>query len=342
MIDGWRNLQRAIDHMRDLFEQIVAEGEPAILRLVAEKRQEGVDLDFKEKTDSSTGEPNRNDRRILGIALSALSNSMGGLLIWGIEARKNEDQVDCAIAAKPIMQIDRFKGEVVRLLSQVIMPPHEGIAVEAVPSSSLPGTGYLLVLVERSERRPHRCEVGEKLYFKRIGDSSMAMEHYDIEDSFKRIVVPDLVVEYSVRSGIVGPDGIQQTFTATLILDILLINQSPVSARFPYLAVERLDGPHWVMTDQRAGIHPRAACNLIYFEAPAETVIHPDTSMVIAVLRVRIPATSDPMSRLVRIPSRHVAGFRYRYGCLNSRQKVGSIAIEAEEIVRSIPNAYLQ
>jgi predicted HTH transcriptional regulator len=147
--------------MRGLFDQIVAEGEPAILQLVAEKRQEGVDLDFKEKANASTGEPDKNDRRVLGIALSALSNSMGGLLIWGVEARKNEDQVDCAIAKKPISQIDRFKGEVVRLLSQAIMPRHEGMIVEAVPSSSIPDAGYLLVLVDRSERRPHRCEIGE-------------------------------------------------------------------------------------------------------------------------------------------------------------------------------------
>ena len=37
------------------------------------------------------------------------------------------------------------------------------------------GAGYLLIEVGRSERRPHRCEFGEKQYFKRVGDSSIAM-----------------------------------------------------------------------------------------------------------------------------------------------------------------------
>jgi hypothetical protein len=48
----------------------------------------------------------------------------------------------------------------------------------------------LAIAVARSERRPHRNEFGEKQYFKRIGDSSIAMEHYEIEDSLGDLRVP--------------------------------------------------------------------------------------------------------------------------------------------------------
>jgi hypothetical protein len=313
--------------MRDLFDQIVREGEPAIHQMIAEKRQETVDLEFKEKSNASTGEPNRDDRRVLGIALSALSNSIGGMLIWGVEAKKNGEQVDCAIAWKPINEIHRFKAELVRLLSQAIMPRHEGIKVEAVPASSPPGAGYLLVLVERSERRPHRCEFGEKQYFKRIGDSSIAMEHYDIEDSFKRMTVPELTLQHSVSPARVEGD------RATVIVELMLQNDSTVTARFPYLGLEEIAGATWVPAEQR-GIIPRKVTDVIYFDGAADQVIHPDTSMVIAVLQQQFSAV--PQYDKVRVTPRQIS-FRYRTGCLNSRQKRGEVIIPSEELVTGMP-----
>ena len=121
---------------------------------------------------------------------------MGGVLTWGIGASKNAENVDCASELHPIHQIEKFKSEIGRALSQAMMPRHDGIRVMSIPCSSTPDAGYLAFKVERSERRPHRCECGDKQYIKRVGDSSIAMEHYDIEDSFKRIIAPTLQAEY--------------------------------------------------------------------------------------------------------------------------------------------------
>src|SRR5216683_3060256 len=118
--------------MRDLYDQLVAGGEPAVAQLVAERRQENVALEFKTKTNPVTGEPNRDDRRNLGIALSAFSNSMGGVIVWGVSANKDADGVDCATALEPIAEIERFKADITRLLSQAIMPWHEGIFIEGI------------------------------------------------------------------------------------------------------------------------------------------------------------------------------------------------------------------
>ena len=160
--------------MRDLYDQLIAGGKAAISRLVADRQQEHVLLEFKTKADASNGELNRDDRRNLGIVLSAFANSAGGLVVWGIRAAKDADGVDCATELKPITGIQRFKADVTRLLSQAIMPRYEGIIVEAIPTDSSADAGYLLMYVERSERRPHRCEFGDKQYFKRSGDSSEA------------------------------------------------------------------------------------------------------------------------------------------------------------------------
>jgi len=73
--------------------------------------------------NAGTGELNREDRENLGVALSAFSNSRGGLIVWGVTARKDDDGVDCATALQPIANIDRFKADVTRLVSQAIRNP---------------------------------------------------------------------------------------------------------------------------------------------------------------------------------------------------------------------------
>jgi len=62
-------------------------------------------------------EPNRDDRRNLGIILPSMSNSIGGVIVWWIEARKNPDSIDCATAPVPILAIAKFQGEVDRPIS---------------------------------------------------------------------------------------------------------------------------------------------------------------------------------------------------------------------------------
>jgi predicted HTH transcriptional regulator len=175
--------------VRDLYEAIIDQQIRGIKLLLG--RHETVDLEFKRKEDSSHGAAMPSDLKRFGKILSAFSNSAGGLLVWGIEARPDPTtKIDHACTLCPISEIGRFKSDILRACSQVIIPRHDGIAVEAIAKQDT-GAGYLLVYVERSERRPHRSEV-DKLYYKRSGDSSIAMEHYDIEDSFKRIQTPIL------------------------------------------------------------------------------------------------------------------------------------------------------
>jgi len=321
--------------MRDLFDQLVAEGEDAINALIAEQRQESVDLEFKTKSEPAKSKLNRDDRQNLGIILSALSNSMGGLVIWGIEARKNGDGVDCATAAAPIRSIANFKSEVSRLISQVIMPRHDGIRVEAIAASALGHAGYLLIHVERSDRRPHRCEVGEKQYFKRVGDSSIAMEHYDIEDSFKRLVVPWLEVEYRITSGSAqggGPAGQLQE----IVVEISVRNPSPVTARFPYLILE--GGLGNILPPGGASAltwNYRAQSGRREFAGGADDVIHPGLSRTVVGFGFNVRVERQP-GQPTRVPEdalRQPFSIAYWCGCFNSRQTHGTIVISPDELL---------
>jgi hypothetical protein len=311
--------------MRYLFDEIAQEGEPAIEKLVETRAQENVELEFKTKANPTNGELTKDDRKNLGIALSALSNSMGGLLIWGIEASKNVDGIDSATAAKPIPQIEKFKNEVERAISQAIMPRHEGVRVLMVPRTTDPTSGYLAIHVERSERRPHRCEFGEKQYFKRIGDSSVAMEHYDIEDAFKRFSSPTLEVTYDLS---VGPT--RRDFRAVNV-NLHLSNASNISARYPYLSVQSPDAG---VTLGPSRSHRQEFMPPGYFEGGADDVVHPGLSVFCLYLtrefRIREPIY---LPRGTLHPAMKI---NFSCGCLHSQPTHGTIDIAEEEIATAL------
>jgi hypothetical protein len=61
--------------------------EDDIRRFVDERRQEDLTLDFKLMPALLN---KRDDRKILAIAVSGFANSAGGLIVWGVDARKGE------------------------------------------------------------------------------------------------------------------------------------------------------------------------------------------------------------------------------------------------------------
>ncbi len=253
---------------------------------------------------------------------------MGGTLVWGVEATKNSDGIDCASALRPISQIQKFQSEISRLISQALLPRHEGIRIALISTAASADSGYLLIHVDRSDRRPHRCEFGEKQYFKRIGDSSVAMEHYDIEDSFKRFVVPTLTAElYLARSSSRGgPDG---SFRSLRIL-ISLKNTSSVSARFPYLIIEGTSNVQLPRFNARRGIQYPAGI----FEGGADDVIHPDGVMHAQDLDREFKL--NPQGELPRGSLRSPISITYRCGSLHSRPSFGTFEITENDVATAL------
>jgi hypothetical protein len=219
------------------------------------------------------------------------------------------------------------------------MPRHEGISVEAIPALEPRGAGYLAIYVERSERRPHRAELGVGRYFKRIGDSSIAMEHYDIEDSFKRLVVPWLEVKTFIRPGGArrgpGPD----TEFRQVAIDIHLRNPSPVTARFPYLILTHVENadvqPQVTHAFQRSLLRDDADRGRDHFSAGADAVIHPELTLpVTLILTPDIPVErrEGGQWRVSRGAVRPVT-VTYQCGCYNSRPGPGVFTVSDDQLV---------
>ena len=69
--------------------------------------QEDIFLDFKESR-TSTGALLDDDKAHFSKAASGFAHQQGGVLVWGIEARKGEDGIDEATDLKPISNIKGF------------------------------------------------------------------------------------------------------------------------------------------------------------------------------------------------------------------------------------------
>ncbi|MPZ35793.1 MAG: hypothetical protein GEV13_33340 [Rhodospirillales bacterium] len=104
------------------------------------------------------------------------------------------------------------------------------------------GSGFLALWVERSERRPHRSEAkDDKRYYKRAGDSSFVMEHYDIEDAFNRVGVPDLQLFVArTTNEDRGFDGVRHTYR--IGLHFSLQNNGSLSACAPFVRIDNFVG----------------------------------------------------------------------------------------------------
>lgn len=194
-----------------------------IEQFVQSKQEETLHLEFKAITRPDLSA--RDDKRNLAAALSGFANSDGGLIVWGVDARKNDDEIDCAVALKEITGVTAFTSRLNELTGEAVLPRIDGVLHRPIARPN--GNGFAVTLVLESDIGPHMAKLGEDRYFKRSGTSFYRMEHFDVADMFGRRRRPKLAV--TTRIAGIG-DG------AKIVLG--LRNDGRSSARAAYLAFD--------------------------------------------------------------------------------------------------------
>ena len=318
-----------------LFQELVSGGPTAVRSLVG--RCETLVLDFKTKAPAKEG-GDRGDRRTLAKALSAFANSMGGLLVWGVECRKNADGIDEVSGFKPVEQLAKFTSVMRDWTVEAVMPKLADVEVCAIDEGG--DNGFLLIDVPRSERRPHRCEIGEKLYYRRAGASSRSMEHFEIEDAFRRVSAPELQIEYRLEEGggqIIGPVGNEVRALAVAAVLISLRNTSRISARSAYLGTfQNAPFPHWNhMAKNKINVRDQPPQR--FFEIEPAT-IHPGVARLVMPLQLRF----DLFCRRGIWQARReqyceaMTPFDVCFGCLDSPMRTETIQLTELEITSAL------
>lgn len=167
----------------------------AIRRFVSEQRQEDLHLEFKSNADFSK----KDIRRQLAIAISGFANSDGGIIVWGVVAKRNPDDIDAAAELQPIENVKQVRSRIESLTGEAINPRVDGVRHREFQDAD--GRGFLATLVPASDAGPHMAKLAEDRYYKRSGDRFYCMEHFDLEDMFGRRARPRLDLCVRLISG---------------------------------------------------------------------------------------------------------------------------------------------
>jgi hypothetical protein len=188
--------------LAETFEQM---GLKEIDEFVRIGQEEHLHLDFKTIKNANLQYP--EDKCNLAKSISGFANSSGGIIVWGVDARKNDHGIDCASTKTEIAQIKLFLSRLNSLTGECVSPIVDGIRHKALELSSQ--AGFAITLIPENDSGPYMAKLGEDRYYKRSGDSFYRMEHFDLEDMFGRRQKPRLKVNLNVTP-ILNEPGIEE------------------------------------------------------------------------------------------------------------------------------------
>lgn len=90
----------------DLFLRIKKRGADEILRMVREKITEELFLDYKRSaTDDTFAKLHRDDLKNFGKPIAGFANSEGGVIVWGVDCRRDPPNGDVPTGPKCLLAI---------------------------------------------------------------------------------------------------------------------------------------------------------------------------------------------------------------------------------------------
>jgi len=163
-----------------------------LLELISNQVTENLSLDYKEcgalqRTEGKKGEVAKD--------VSALANSAGGVLVYGI---KESGHVPIELDAG-VDPLDISKEWLEQVINSRIERRIDGVRVHQVPLfGARIGRVAYIVSVPASVRAPHMAS--DHRYYKRFNFESVPMEDYEVRDVSRRLASPELQLGYRLRS----------------------------------------------------------------------------------------------------------------------------------------------
>jgi len=191
---------------RQFFEQITGYTNPPefLKRLVATRRPENEFLDFK------SGKAQEKDaKRLWSEALSGFANTEGGVVVWGIDARREASPDDPSVkldTACGFLYVEKPTSFAQILKDWQLEATEEAPGgVEIVPYPSEPdGSGFIVCYVPEGRQKPYRASrAQDRQYYIRIGSSFTVIPHALLRTLFYPQFTPSfgVVVELVYSTG---------------------------------------------------------------------------------------------------------------------------------------------
>ena len=123
-------------------------------------------IDFKSAENLSI----KNMKKIWSKAISGYSNSCDGIIVWGIDARKDEETgIDYASALSLVDNPEKMRSLLNEFQRQSTDPPVGNI--EYCIASDSDNKGFVVCFIPESPFKPYRADAAGRNYYIRAGDS---------------------------------------------------------------------------------------------------------------------------------------------------------------------------
>ncbi|MCH8172068.1 MAG: ATP-binding protein [Proteobacteria bacterium] len=339
--------------MKELFEQLQNEKEELLIRWKDEAFFENLYLDFKKLSSPNRKKLNNDDKKIIGKALSGFSNSEGGTVVWGVDARPGStDGIDTIQELKPFPNFELFQSIIYDLAVQFMAPKNPKIEICSFPSIKDSSKGYIALGIGRGDNRPYQS-LKDHCFYKRTGGSFIVMERFEIEDMFKAQSSPTLEVGHKFVFGkfdgkdyVVPIAGAERWFVPFKVSILFYLkNISGISAKAPFLNIKRIEGvrnPDAIIVT----LKPPSLINSENEEylatgiTPGENYIHPGSNKAFHSLDLSLELNKgallffmDNPNSFKQVPEINLL---FDYSCENSMLKTIPYSIDPQELVNEV------
>jgi len=179
-------------------------------RLCDDKAEETTSLEFKTCSELIIGSKfwdNKSQTRRsrtrddvldeLSKDVTALLNSNGGTIIYGIREKKSKaDDLDIDNAFNPkSKETNIFPEKVVDWIRAHILPPPIIDVIPIPVDESNPDSAWFLIIKVQQGQTAYQAR--NKLFYRRVSSTIQPMEQYEVHDVMNRAIVPDADVEFN-------------------------------------------------------------------------------------------------------------------------------------------------
>lgn len=219
---------------REFFDSIVKSADPvAAIRALVSSTPPTFEtdwLDFKtEHIDPK--QRDKKNREIWCEVLSGFSNNQGGVLVWGVDARKKRTpagEVDAACDERPIADPFALKSKLIEWRRQATDPPTTNVEVEAYEIPDKPGTGFVICFVPEGAFKPYRAEDSCKQYYLRASDNFTVMSRSVLQAMF----YPRAKAAFQLEADLIWLNEERHSEGFTKVrLRVSVVNRGPATAK---------------------------------------------------------------------------------------------------------------
>ena len=219
---------------RELFDRLRHGGTDALLALIDDREPESFFLDFKRSEDDGQGSKlGRSDNKNLSKAISGFANSSGGVLVWGVDCRRDSASGNEVATTHRLVDAKGFETRLQSAVSRSTIPAFGGVEFGAFPETDGSLAGFVAMLVPQSLIGPIRAQVGEQYYI-RSGSDFVPVPHDVLAGMFGRAPQPRVVLNLIQYQSMLDA----QNDRLTAVFGIVAANLGAVLGERPYLSLK--------------------------------------------------------------------------------------------------------